>query len=198
MRASRAHRRHSGWARHRHGDHRSQDHLADHVIDKRPLRTRQGCSTSHGWRVRPGPFGGLGPCERKMFGASQSFPMSPKGDMADLRADRRTVIGVHGLPHDRLRDTRRGGTVGGRPDPQQPLHQHNGTHRPASDRGRAGHVRLGSTIVSAFQVGRIADGGVSDVGWAVSHDGGHSWSHGFLPAALTPSSTTRTSAIWSR
>ncbi|HEX3650399.1 MAG TPA: sialidase family protein [Pseudonocardiaceae bacterium] len=46
---------------------------------------------------------------------------------------------------------------------------------------------FGSTVVSAFQVGRIANGGASDVGFAVSHDGGHSWAHGFLPAATTAS-----------
>ena len=46
---------------------------------------------------------------------------------------------------------------------------------------------FGSTVVSAFQVGRINNGGASDIGFAVSHDGGHSWSHGFLPAATTAS-----------
>jgi hypothetical protein len=46
---------------------------------------------------------------------------------------------------------------------------------------------FGDTVVSAFQVGRIANGGASDVGFAVSHDGGRSWSHGFLPAATTAS-----------
>jgi hypothetical protein len=46
---------------------------------------------------------------------------------------------------------------------------------------------FGSTVVSAFQVGRIPNGGASDVGWAVSHDGGHSWAHGFLPAATLAS-----------
>ncbi len=48
---------------------------------------------------------------------------------------------------------------------------------------------FGSTVVSAFQVGRILNGGASNIGFAVSHDGGHSWHHGFLPAttvAATP------------
>src|SRR3982074_1861353 len=44
---------------------------------------------------------------------------------------------------------------------------------------------FGSTVVSAFQVGRVPNGGASDIGWAVSRDGGHSWRHGFLPAATT-------------
>jgi hypothetical protein len=48
---------------------------------------------------------------------------------------------------------------------------------------------FGATVVSAFQVGRIRNGGASNIGFAVSHDGGHSWRHGFLPAstvAATP------------
>jgi len=40
---------------------------------------------------------------------------------------------------------------------------------------------FGSTIVSAFQVGRFTDGGASDIGWATSTDSGATWTHGFLP-----------------
>jgi hypothetical protein len=40
---------------------------------------------------------------------------------------------------------------------------------------------FGSTIVSAFQVGRIHDGGGADIGFATSTDGGTTWSSGFLP-----------------
>jgi hypothetical protein len=40
----------------------------------------------------------------------------------------------------------------------------------------------GSTIVAAFQSGRFTDGGSSDVGFAISSDGGSTWSHGFLPS----------------
>ncbi|MCO5985851.1 glycoside hydrolase [Actinoallomurus spadix] len=39
----------------------------------------------------------------------------------------------------------------------------------------------GSTIVSAFQVGRFYDGGASGAGFATSTDGGSTWTHGFLP-----------------
>src|SRR6266496_2274788 len=39
----------------------------------------------------------------------------------------------------------------------------------------------GSTLVAAFQTGRIAPGGATDIGWATSTDGGTTWSHGFLP-----------------
>jgi hypothetical protein len=39
----------------------------------------------------------------------------------------------------------------------------------------------GSTLVAAFQTGRIAPGGGTAIGWATSTDGGSSWSHGFLP-----------------
>jgi hypothetical protein len=40
---------------------------------------------------------------------------------------------------------------------------------------------FGSTIVSAFQVGRVPGGGASNIGWATSRDGGATWSHGYLP-----------------
>jgi hypothetical protein len=39
----------------------------------------------------------------------------------------------------------------------------------------------GSTVVSAFQVGRIFGGGSSDIGWATSTNGGTAWQHGFMP-----------------
>jgi len=40
---------------------------------------------------------------------------------------------------------------------------------------------FGSTIVSAFQVGRIFSGGASDIGFATSTDGGVAWTSGLLP-----------------
>jgi len=42
-------------------------------------------------------------------------------------------------------------------------------------------LAFGSTLVAAFQTGRIAPGGATDIGWATSTDGGSNWSHGFLP-----------------
>lgn len=39
----------------------------------------------------------------------------------------------------------------------------------------------GSTMVAAFQTGRIVLGGATDIGWATSTDDGNTWSHGFLP-----------------
>src|SRR3954447_18874316 len=45
----------------------------------------------------------------------------------------------------------------------------------------------GSTVVSAFQVGRFFNGGASDVGWARSGDGGRTWTSGFLPGMTTNS-----------
>ncbi|WP_042447402.1 putative Ig domain-containing protein [Streptacidiphilus jiangxiensis] len=39
----------------------------------------------------------------------------------------------------------------------------------------------GSTIVSAFQVGRVSGGGASNIGWATSTDGGQTWTNGFMP-----------------
>ncbi|HWC82665.1 MAG TPA: sialidase family protein [Pseudonocardiaceae bacterium] len=40
---------------------------------------------------------------------------------------------------------------------------------------------FGTTVVSAFQVGRVSGGGASNVGWATSTDSGQSWTHGYLP-----------------
>lgn len=44
---------------------------------------------------------------------------------------------------------------------------------------------FGSTIVSAFQVGRFNNGGASNVGFATSTDGGSTWTNGFLPGTTT-------------
>jgi hypothetical protein len=44
---------------------------------------------------------------------------------------------------------------------------------------------FGSTIVSAFQVGRFNNGGGSNIGFATSTDGGATWTHGFLPGTTT-------------
>src|SRR5204862_2628737 len=44
---------------------------------------------------------------------------------------------------------------------------------------------FGSTIVSAFQVGRIFSGGGADIGFATSINGGATWTSGFLPRITT-------------
>ena len=44
---------------------------------------------------------------------------------------------------------------------------------------------FGSTIVAAFQVGRISSGGASDIGFAISTDTGATWKNGFLPGLTT-------------
>jgi BNR repeat-like domain len=49
---------------------------------------------------------------------------------------------------------------------------------------------FGSTVVAVFQTGRVFNGGSSDIGWATSHDGGATWTHGFLPATTTASTPT--------
>ncbi|HEX6481376.1 MAG TPA: sialidase family protein [Ktedonobacteraceae bacterium] len=46
---------------------------------------------------------------------------------------------------------------------------------------------FGSTIVSAFQVGRFFDGGASDIGFATSTNGGKSWTAGSLPGTTVNS-----------
>ena len=43
----------------------------------------------------------------------------------------------------------------------------------------------GNTLVAAFQTGRIAPGGATDIGWATSTDGGTTWTHGNLPGLTT-------------
>jgi hypothetical protein len=43
----------------------------------------------------------------------------------------------------------------------------------------------GNTLVAAFQTGRIAPGGATDIGWATSTDGGTTWTHGFLSGLTT-------------
>jgi hypothetical protein len=43
----------------------------------------------------------------------------------------------------------------------------------------------GTTLVSAFQTGRIAPGGATAIGWATSTNGGTTWTQGFLPGLTT-------------
>ena len=43
----------------------------------------------------------------------------------------------------------------------------------------------GSTLVAAFQTGRISPGGATAIGWATSTDGGNTWANGFLPGLTT-------------
>ena len=45
----------------------------------------------------------------------------------------------------------------------------------------------GSTIVTAFQAGRMVDGGASGIGFATSKDAGAHWRSGFLPSLTTES-----------
>src|SRR5919198_2103780 len=47
---------------------------------------------------------------------------------------------------------------------------------------------VGRTIVTAFQAGRMLDGGASGIGFATSRDGGAHWRSGFLPSLTTASS----------
>jgi hypothetical protein len=46
---------------------------------------------------------------------------------------------------------------------------------------------FGSTIVTAFKVGRFFDGGASAIGFATSHNGGTTWRSGLLPELTTAS-----------
>jgi hypothetical protein len=51
-------------------------------------------------------------------------------------------------------------------------------------------LSAGNTIVSAFQSGRVFNGGASNIGFATSHDGGRTFVQGFLPGTTiqaTPS-----------
>ncbi len=56
---------------------------------------------------------------------------------------------------------------------------------------------FGSTVVTAFQVGRYTDGASMNTGWATSTDAGRTWRSGFLPGltvfSTTPGTTSRVS-----
>jgi len=52
----------------------------------------------------------------------------------------------------------------------------------------------GSTIVTAFQVGRRFNGGASDIGFATSTNGGTSWTNGFLPGLTVSAGGTYAAA----
>lgn len=54
----------------------------------------------------------------------------------------------------------------------------------ARNPARAGAFAGNSTIVATEQVGRVYDGGASDIGYAVSVDGGHTWKHGEMPLTV--------------
>ncbi len=49
---------------------------------------------------------------------------------------------------------------------------------------------VGKTFVSAFQVGRVFDGGASDIGFATSTDGGSTFTSGLLPGTTSFSTPT--------
>ena len=48
-----------------------------------------------------------------------------------------------------------------------------------------GSFSFGNTIVTSFQVGRIASGGAADIGYAISTDAGATWTNGVLPGLTT-------------
>ena len=48
-----------------------------------------------------------------------------------------------------------------------------------------GSFSFGSTIITSFQVARIFGGGGADIGYAISTDGGLTWSNGLLPGITT-------------
>jgi len=54
----------------------------------------------------------------------------------------------------------------------------------AANPARAGDLAGNSTIVATEQVGRVYDGGASDIGYEVSVDGGKTWKHGELPLTM--------------
>jgi len=69
-----------------------------------------------------------------------------------------------------------------------PVSQHASEAEPDTD-------SWGSKVVAVFQVGRIADGGAANTGFATSRDRGRTWKRGFLPG-LTPFS--RPAGPWPR
>jgi BNR repeat-like domain len=63
-------------------------------------------------------------------------------------------------------------------DPYTPVNAPSGQHATEVEPDT---FAFGSTVVSAFQTGRVFNGGATDIGWATSSNGGVSWTHGFLP-----------------
>jgi len=65
-----------------------------------------------------------------------------------------------------------------------------------------GSFSFGQTIITSFQVGRIAGGGAADIGLAISNDSGATWKNGLLPgltsfqAGGTNSAVSDTSVIY--
>jgi hypothetical protein len=71
----------------------------------------------------------------------------------------------------RCRGTGASRTARRRADQRRPVHPGQRAHWNTRHRGRAGHLRPGSTMVSTFQVGRVFNGGATDIGWATSTNG---------------------------
>jgi hypothetical protein len=62
-----------------------------------------------------------------------------------------------------------------------PFAQHETAVEPAS-------FAWGTTVVAAFQLGRVESGAASNIGWATSTDAGRTWQRGVLPALTVNSS----------
>jgi hypothetical protein len=63
-------------------------------------------------------------------------------------------------------------------DPYTPANAPSGQHRTEVEPDT---FAWGSTMVTAFQVGRVFNGGATDIGFATSTNGGGSWTNGLLP-----------------
>jgi hypothetical protein len=63
-------------------------------------------------------------------------------------------------------------------DPYTPANAPSGEHRSEVE---PDSFAYGSSVVSAYQVGRVFNGGATDIGFSRSGNGGASWTHGFLP-----------------
>ncbi|MDX6408214.1 MAG: hypothetical protein QOE13_1285 [Gaiellaceae bacterium] len=63
-----------------------------------------------------------------------------------------------------------------------PLTDTVGQHQSAVEPDSAAN---GSTVVSAFQIGRSTTGAASAIGWATSSDGGRTWRNGTLPGVTS-------------
>jgi BNR repeat-like domain len=64
---------------------------------------------------------------------------------------------------------------------KNPAGQHETSVEPAD-------AAWGTTVVAAYQVGRFATGGASNIGFAVSNDSGRTWTRGLLPGVTVESS----------
>jgi hypothetical protein len=107
-----------------------------------------------------------------------------------------STITVTGTATSAIHTTTVSLTVSGPPPPGLVPVSHDGYTNASSEHAtevEPDTVSNGTTLVSAFQVGRFTNGGANDIGWATSTDNGQTWHNGLLPGI-----TTFQGGVWAR